>query len=48
MLKSARFYGRVARLLAVIGLGLSLAVWVVLLERFARGDQMATRQRLTS
>lgn len=47
MLKSARFYGRVARLLAVIGLGLSLAVWVGLLERFARGDQMATRQRLT-
>ncbi|MDH4609540.1 lysophospholipid acyltransferase family protein [Pseudomonas sp. BN102] len=47
MLNSARFYGRVARLLAVIGLGLSLAVWVGLLERFARGDQMATRQRLT-
>ncbi|WP_280290380.1 lysophospholipid acyltransferase family protein [Pseudomonas sp. BN417] len=47
MLKSARFYGRVARLLSVIGLGLLLAVWVGLLERFARGDQMATRQRLT-
>ncbi|MCY1264259.1 1-acylglycerol-3-phosphate O-acyltransferase [compost metagenome] len=47
MLKSARFYGRVARLLAVIGLGLLLAVWVGLLERLNRGDLMATRQRLT-
>ncbi|MNF35507.1 2-acyl-glycerophospho-ethanolamine acyltransferase [compost metagenome] len=47
MLKSARFYGRVARLLAVIGLGLALAVWVGLLERFTRVDLMVTRQRLT-
>jgi 1-acyl-sn-glycerol-3-phosphate acyltransferase len=47
MLKPARFYGRVARLLAVIGLGLALAVWVGLLERFVQGDLMATRQRLT-
>ncbi|MNQ62707.1 2-acyl-glycerophospho-ethanolamine acyltransferase [compost metagenome] len=47
MLKSARFYGRVARLVAVIGLGLALAVWVGLLERFTRGELMVTRQRLT-
>ncbi|WP_044873643.1 lysophospholipid acyltransferase family protein [Pseudomonas sp. LFM046] len=47
MAKSTRFYFRVARLLAVISLGLLLAVWVGLLERMGRGELMATRQRLT-
>ncbi|WP_179060400.1 lysophospholipid acyltransferase family protein [Pseudomonas taiwanensis] len=47
MLKSVRFYARVIRLLAVIGLGLSLAAWVTLLERLGRTELMATRQRLT-
>lgn len=47
MLKSLRFYARVARLLAVIGLGLCLAAWVVVLERLGRREMMATRQRLT-
>ncbi|QEY64714.1 1-acyl-sn-glycerol-3-phosphate acyltransferase [Metapseudomonas lalkuanensis] len=47
MHKSVRFYARVARLLAVIGLGLSLALWVGVLERLGRRDLMATRQRLT-
>ncbi len=47
MLKSVRFYARVIRLLAVIVLGLSLAVWVTVLERLGRAELMATRQRLT-
>lgn len=43
-----RFYLRVLRLLAVIGLGLLLASGVVVLERLARGrDLMPRRQRLT-
>ncbi|GLZ87380.1 1-acyl-sn-glycerol-3-phosphate acyltransferase [Metapseudomonas resinovorans] len=47
MLKSVRFYARVIRLLAVIGLGLSLAAWVTVLERLGRTELMASRQRLT-
>ncbi|MFZ6045152.1 lysophospholipid acyltransferase family protein [Pseudomonas sp. CR3202] len=47
MLKSLRFYARVVRLLAVIGLGIALAVWVGALERLGRSELMATRQRLT-
>ncbi len=47
MLKSLRFHVRVARLLAVIGLGLVLALWVGVLERLGRSELMATRQRLT-
>ncbi|MDH4584709.1 1-acyl-sn-glycerol-3-phosphate acyltransferase [Pseudomonas sp. BN415] len=46
-MKSVRFYSRVARLLAVIGLGLVLAAWVSVLERLGRRQMMATRQRLT-
>ncbi|MCO6059989.1 1-acyl-sn-glycerol-3-phosphate acyltransferase [Pseudomonas sp. MOB-449] len=46
-MKSTRFYARVARLLAVIGLGLALAAWVGVLERLGRSEMMATRQRLT-
>ncbi|BAN50395.1 lysophospholipid acyltransferase family protein [Metapseudomonas resinovorans] len=47
MLQSLRFYGRVARLLAVIGLGVLLALWVGLRERAGAGDLMVSRQRLT-
>ncbi|MBT8768811.1 lysophospholipid acyltransferase family protein [Metapseudomonas boanensis] len=47
MLKSLRFQGRVARLLAVIGVGLLLAGWMTMLERLLRRDLMPTRQRLT-
>ncbi|AYF90953.1 1-acyl-sn-glycerol-3-phosphate acyltransferase [Pseudomonas sp. DY-1] len=46
-MKSVRFYARVVRLMAVIGLGLSLAAWVSVLERLRRAELMATRQRLT-
>ncbi|MDH4652543.1 1-acyl-sn-glycerol-3-phosphate acyltransferase [Pseudomonas sp. JG-B] len=46
-MKSVRFYARVVRLMAVIGLGLSLAAWVSVLERLGRAELMATRQRLT-
>ncbi|WP_442969266.1 lysophospholipid acyltransferase family protein [Pseudomonas sp. Q1-7] len=46
-MNSLRFSLRVTRLLAVIGLGLSLAAWVVMLERLGRRELMATRQRLT-
>lgn len=43
-----RPYLRIARLLAVVGLGLLLACWVVVLERLFRGrDIMVRRQRLT-
>ncbi|MFC5699194.1 lysophospholipid acyltransferase family protein [Pseudomonas sp. GCM10022186] len=46
-MKSLRFHARAARLLAVVGLGLVLAVWVGVLERLGRRELMATRQRLT-
>jgi 1-acyl-sn-glycerol-3-phosphate acyltransferase len=42
-----RLYARIARLLAVIFLGLALASWVSLLERLRRHDLMPLRQRLT-
>lgn len=47
MLNGARFYGRVARLLAVIGIGLFLASCVTVLERLQRRDLVPARQRLT-
>ncbi|MBU3056611.1 lysophospholipid acyltransferase family protein [Pseudomonas indica] len=46
-MKRLRLYLRIARLLAVIGLGLVLAGWVSLLERLRRHDLMPLRQRLT-
>ncbi|MEE4461328.1 lysophospholipid acyltransferase family protein [Azotobacter chroococcum] len=42
-----RFYSRLLRLLAVLALGLAMAGWVSLLERFRRNELMALRQRLT-
>jgi len=42
-----QLYARLARLLAVIGLGLALASWVSLLERLKHRDLMPLRQRLT-
>ena len=46
-MKKLRLYLRLARLLAVIGLGAALAAGVSLLERLVRHDLMPTRQRLT-
>lgn len=46
-MKKLRFYSRLLRLLAVLALGLTMAGWVSLLERFRRNELMALRQRLT-
>ncbi|NHN79579.1 1-acyl-sn-glycerol-3-phosphate acyltransferase [Azotobacter chroococcum] len=46
-MKKLRFYSRLLRLLAVLALGLAMAGWVSLLERFRRNELMALRQRLT-
>jgi 1-acyl-sn-glycerol-3-phosphate acyltransferase len=46
-MKKLRLYLRLLRLLAVLGLGTLLGAAVSLLERLARHDLMALRQRLT-
>lgn len=46
-MKKLRLYARIARLLAVLALGMLLAAWVGLLERLRRRDLMPLRQRLT-
>jgi len=46
-MKKLRLYVRIARLLAVITLGLLMASWVSLLERLKHRDLMPLRQRLT-
>lgn len=47
-MKRARLWLRLARLAAVLLLGLALACGVTLVERLRRGDLMGLRQRLTA